>query len=38
MSSIVEASVNKIALLIHVRGDTWAAERAIIASNEKVLS
>ena len=34
MSSIVELSIIKIALWIHVDVDDWADERAIIASNE----
>ena len=32
VSSIVEMSLNKIALQIHVSADDWTAERAIIAS------
>ena len=34
VSSIVEVSMNKIALQIRVGVDDWTAERAIIASNE----
>ena len=34
VSSIVEASMNKIALWIRVGTDDWIAERAIIASRE----
>ena len=33
VSSIVEVSVNKIALCINVHSDEWAAEWTIIASN-----
>ena len=37
VSSIVEVSINKIALGIHVSVDDWIAEGATIASNSAFL-
>ena len=37
VSGIVEVSLNKIALGISIGVDDWTSERAIIASNDKVM-
>ena len=37
MLTIVEVSMNKIALGIHADVDDWTAEKAIIASNHRTL-
>ena len=36
--ALLEVSMNKIALLINVCADDWTAEKAIIASNEHLLT